>query len=180
MIDIKQINEALTKELDIKNVNALPKLEKVVLNVGVGDADNDKPKLEEARNTLLTVTGQSPVNTVAKKSIAGFKIREGVVVGTMVTLRGNRMYSFIERLLKIDLPRIRDFRGLKKSGLDNQGNYTMSFREQTIFPEIPYDKIKTTHGLSISMRIKNSDKQKSQKLLEIIGFPFVKEEVKNG
>lgn len=178
MIDIKKLNETMAKELDVKNVHTLPVIEKVVLNVGVGDAENDKARLEEARSTLSIISGQTPVNTTAKKSIAGFKVRENSIVGTKVTLRGKRMYSFLERLLKVTLPRIRDFRGVNPDGIDKQGNFTMALPEQNIFPEIPYEKIKTSHGLSISLRIKNTDKAKSRKLIETLGFPFKKKEVK--
>jgi len=178
MIDIKSINETLAKELGINNTNALPRIEKVVINVGVGDAENDKAKLEEVRNSLSTITGQASANTRAKKSIAGFKLRENSIVGVMVTVRGKKMYSFLERLLKVALPRIRDFKGLPEQGIDKQGNFTLAIREQNLFPEIPYDKIKVVHGLSISMRVVNTDKVKTKKLIETIGFPFRKEEAK--
>lgn len=178
MIDITNINKSLMKEFNIGNINAVPTIEKIVLNVGVGDAENDKARLDEARNTLSIISGQTPTNTLAKKSIAGFKVREGAIVGVKVTLRGKRMYGFLERLLKVALPRIRDFRGIKESNIDKQGNFTMALPEQNIFPEIPYDKIKYTHGFSISIRIIKTDKQKTRKLLETIGFPFTKEEVR--
>lgn len=174
MLDISRINKELNNAFPEANIMALPKLEKVVLNVGIGRMKDDKAYVEEVTNTLVAISGQKPVTTKAKKAIAGFKSRAGDPVGIMVTLRGKRMLSFVERLANIALPRIRDFRGLAKVKFDRQGNYTYAVREQMIFPEVPYDKVSRVHGLQITFKIKNGAPEKSQKLLEILGLPFEK------
>lgn len=185
MLSTKDINTKLMEAYPAANIMALPKLEKVVLNVGIGRMKDDKSYVGEVANTLTAITGQKPVTTKAKKAIAGFKSRTGDPVGMMVTLRGKRMLSFVERLANIALPRIRDFKGLAKMKFDRQGNYTYSVREQMIFPEIPYDKVSHVHGMQITFKIKNGTPKKSQKLLETLGLPFEKDQkvgtgVKNG
>jgi len=180
MINIKDINNKIATDLGIKNPMALPRLEKVIINVGAGAAVKDEPYLKEVVSTLATISGQKPVVTRAKKAIAGFKIRENDQIGAMVTLRGQRMLSFVERLIAITLPRIRDFKGLSLKHFDKQGNYTLAIREQIIFPEIVYYKVKHNHGMQINFRIVNSSKNKSIALLSAFGMPFAKDEEKNG
>ncbi|HLB32179.1 MAG TPA: 50S ribosomal protein L5 [Patescibacteria group bacterium] len=179
MIELKTVNAGLKKDLGDVNLLALPRLEKVVLNCGIGRMKDDKGFVEEVVNTFKTVSGQKPVMTKAKKAIAGFKVREGDAVGVMVTLRGKRMLSFIERLANIALPRIRDFKGLKFNNFDRQGNYTLAVKEQVIFPEIPYDKVSHTHGFQITFKILNGTPATSRKLLEKLGLPFEKDNTQN-
>lgn len=179
MINIKDINKKVATDLGVKNPMALPRLEKVVINVGAGMATKDESYLKEVIDTLTVISGQKPVVTRAKKAIAGFKIRENDKVGAMVTLRGQRMLNFVERLVAITLPRIRDFKGLSLKHFDKQGNYTVALKEQIIFPEIAYDKIKHNHGMQINFRINNSDRNKSKVLLTAFGMPFVPENKEN-
>jgi len=159
----------------------LPCLEKVVINCGAGAGVADKKIIEETVRTLTIISGQKPIVTKAKKAIAGFKIREGDEVGVMVTLRGPKMYNFIEKFVTLALPRIRDFKGLSPKRFDGGGNYTLPLREQVVFPEIPYDSIGHIHGMQITFKINNSDKEKSKVLLETLGMPFADaKELKNG
>jgi len=174
MIDIKKVQSELKEKLHC-NLHALPRLEKIVLNIGLGKIRESKDAFAEAERTLAIITGQKPVTTKAKRAISGFKIRQGDPVGLMVTLRSRKMLSFIERLVKIALPRIRDFRGLPKDNFDSQGNYTVAFREHIIFPEVPYDKVEHLHGLQATFKIRNSNPEKSRVLLETFGAPFEKE-----
>ncbi len=181
MIDIKTLQKDLLQKTGLKNPMELPKLEKVVLNVGAGQAAADKKYIDEVIKNLEIISGQKPVVTKAKKAISGFKIRQGDTVGAMVTLRGKRMYDFLEKLIAITLPRIRDFKGLSLKHFDKQGNYSFAVREQIVFTEIPYDDVQNVHGIQITIKIKNSDPDKSKMLLESIGFPFEKaKEKKNG
>lgn len=181
MIDLKNINKSLAEKLEIKNPMALPRLEKVVINIGAGQAVKDESYLNEVINTVTTIAGQKPVVTKAKKAIAGFKIRENDKIGVMVTLRSARMYSFVERLVSVALPRIRDFKGISPKHFDKQGNYTLPLKEQIVFPEIPYDKVKNVHGMQITFKISKSDPAKSKELLAALGLPFASNtEVKNG
>ncbi len=174
MIKINDTTKALQDKLEISNIHALPRIEKVVLNVGIGQAaQNEKFKDEVAKN-LATIAGQKPAVTKAKIAISGFKIRQGDEVGLKVTLRGKRMYSFIERLSTVVLPRIRDFHGVSIKKFDKQGNYTFAFAEQVVFPEIPYDQIQNIHGVQITFTIRNSNPEKSKVLLELLGIPFEK------
>ena len=145
----KELRPVLQKELDIKNIMAVPKLKKVVINMGVGEAANDKKHLESALQNLTEISGQKPITTKARQSVASFKIREGWPLGCKVTLRGSKMYDFIERLIMIAIPRERDFRGLNPKSFDGQGNYSFGIKEQIIFPEINYDNIDNIRGMDI-------------------------------
>ncbi len=165
----------LMKELDIKNVNDVPKLEKITLNVGLGRAKDDKKLLEVAANTLKKITGQQPVETVAKLSIASFKLREGNKIGLKVTLRGDRMYEFLDRFVNIVLPRLRDFHGVKNTAFDKQGNYSIGLTEQSVFPELSFEETTTPHGLQAVISIKAKEPAHARALLVKFGMPFQKE-----
>lgn len=164
----------LVKELDLKNKFALPKIEKVVVNMGVGEASKNKEFIEQAKKDLMAITGQVPQIRPAKVSVASFGIRRGAPVGLRVTLRDERMYSFLDKLFSIVIPRLRDFRGLSLKSFDKYGNYSMGFAEHTVFPEIDIGKTQAK-GLEITIVVRNSDKEKSKKLLELLGMPFEKE-----
>ncbi len=168
----------LKKELGIANINQVPKLEKVVLNVGLGRAKDDKKILEAAANTLRKITGQQPVQTTARLSIASFKLREGNKIGLKVTLRGDRMYEFVDRLITVVLPRIRDFHGVSAKAFDKQGNYSIGLTEQSVFPELSFEDTTTAHGLQINFVIKSQSPAQSRALLEKFGMPFEKKETK--
>ncbi len=172
----KEIAGKMREEFDYKNIHQIPSVAKIVVNTGVGRATSDSKHLEVAVGTLRTVTGQQPVTTVASKSIAGFKLREGNKIGATVTLRGARMYEFLDRLISVTLPRIRDFRGISADAFDKQGNYSLGLREQSIFPEIPYDQIGEIHGLQINIVTTAKSKEEGRKLLELMGFPFRRNE----
>lgn len=176
MARIKEIYESkirfsLKEELGIKNINAVPKITKVVVNMGVGKAIADSKKLEEAENALSIITGQMPVRTKARKSIASFKVRTGMPIGVMVTLRGERMYEFIDRLINVALPRVRDFRGISKEAFDQEGNYSLGIREHTVFPEL-IGKDVVPIGLQVNISTTAKNKQEAQALLKALGFPF--------
>lgn len=162
----------LAKSGDFANVMSIPAIQKITVNMGVGAAVNDKKILEHALRDMKTITGQQPVVTRAKKSIAGFKVREGWAIGCKVTLRGNRMYEFLDRLLSISLPRVRDFRGLNVKSFDGQGNYSMGITEQLVFPEIHYDKIDAIRGLDITITTSATNDKDGLKLLQEFKFPF--------
>ena len=164
----------LQKKFEYKSVMQVPRIEKITLNMGVGEAIADKKVLEHATNDLTAISGQKPVTTVARKSVAGFKIREGYPIGTKVTLRGERMWEFLERLISISIPRIRDFRGLNPKSFDGRGNYSMGVREQIIFPEIEYDKIDKIRGLDITITTSAKDNEEGLALLSAFEFPFKK------
>ena len=164
----------LKEKLGTDNIMAVPKLTKVVINMGVGEALTDKKHLESAVNDLELIAGQKAVITKAKKSVASFKLREGWPVGCKVTLRGERMYDFIERLVNIAIPRERDFRGLNPKSFDGQGNYSMGIKEQIIFPEINYDNIDKIRGMDISINTSATNKEDAKALLEVLNFPFKK------
>jgi large subunit ribosomal protein L5 len=164
----------LQKKFGYKSVIQVPRIEKITLNMGVGEAISDKKVLEHATNDLTAISGQKPVTTVARKSVAGFKIREGYPIGTKVTLRGERMWEFLERLISISIPRIRDFRGLNPKSFDGRGNYSMGVREQIIFPEIEYDKIDKIRGLDITITTSAKDNEEGLALLSAFAFPFKK------
>ena len=170
----KELLPQLQEKLGIDNVMAVPKLTKVVINMGVGEALTDKKHLESAVNDLELIAGQKAVITKAKKSVASFKLREGWPVGCKVTLRGNRMYDFIERLVNVAIPRERDFRGLNPKSFDGQGDYSMGIKEQIIFPEINYDNIDKIRGMDISINTSASNKEDAKALLEVLNFPFKK------
>jgi large subunit ribosomal protein L5 len=168
------VNE-LQKELGLKNKHEVPKLEKVVINSGLGKAKDEKRVLEVAGNTLSKITGQHPIETVAKNSIAGFKLREGNVIGLKVTLRGDRMYEFLDRMITVVLPRLRDFHGVSAKAFDGQGNYSIGFTDQSVFPELSFEETTYPHGLQVVIVINSKDKAHSRALLEKFGMPFEKE-----
>jgi large subunit ribosomal protein L5 len=163
---------ALMKQFDYKNIMAVPKLVKVNVNMGLGDAIANSKVLDFASEELSAITGQRPVVTKAKKSIAAFKLREGMPIGVTVTLRGDRMYEFLDRLISIALPRIRDFRGVSGKSFDGRGNYALGIREQFIFPEIDYDKVEMVHGLDVIVCTSAATDQESKALLRHLGIPF--------
>ena len=165
----------LQKELELKNVHQIPRLEKIVVNVGLGRAKDDKRLLEIATNTLRKVTGQAPIETIAKNSIAGFKLREGNKIGLKVTLRGENMYEFLDRLITIVLPRLRDFHGVSAKAFDRQGNYSLGMTDQSVFPELSFEETTTPHGLQIVFVINAEEQAHSRALLEKFGMPFEKE-----
>ena len=167
----------LQAELELDNVHQVPKLEKITVSVGVGKSKDDKRHQETVKNTLTKITGQAPVSILAKKSIAGFKIRAGMgsPVGQSVTLRGAQMYEFLDRLANVALPRVRDFHGVKPKAFDKGGNYSLGIVEQSIFPELTFEETQVAHGLQVTFVIKNDDKKHSRALLEKFGIPFEKE-----
>ncbi|HEY7034272.1 MAG TPA: 50S ribosomal protein L5 [Thermomicrobiales bacterium] len=168
--------EQLMTEFGYKNVMQVPKIEKIVLNIGLGEAIQNAKAIDAAVGDLSTITGQKPVVTRAKKSIAAFKLRAGMPIGAMVTLRGPRMYEFLDRLVSTALPRIRDFRGVSPNAFDGRGNYTLGLREQIVFPEIDYDKIDKTRGLELSIVTTAKTDQEGRRLLALLGMPFAKTE----
>ena len=179
MANLKQIfNEELVPvlkdKLGLSNVMAVPRLSKVVINMGVGEAANDKKHLQSALENLTVIAGQKPVTTTARKSVASFKIREGWPLGCKVTLRGEKMYDFIERLINIAIPRERDFRGLNSKSFDGQGNYSFGIKEQIIFPEINYDNIDNIRGMDVCINTTAKNKDEAKALLEVLDFPFKK------
>jgi large subunit ribosomal protein L5 len=169
------IAKELQAELKLSNPHQVPKLQKVIVNIGLGAAKDDKKILEVATNTLRKITGQQPVETLAKNSIAGFKLREGNKVGLKVTLRGERMYEFTDRIISIVLPRLRDFHGVSAKAFDKQGNYSLGFTDQSVFPELSFDETTTSHGLQVIFVIQCQEKAHGRALLEKFGMPFEKE-----
>ena len=167
-----EIIPALEKQLEIQNINQVPRLEKIVVNMGVGGAASDSKLLDAAMNDMHIITGQQPMITRARKSIAGFHIRTGMAIGCKVTLRGDRMWEFLDRLLSIALPRVRDFRGISPTSFDGRGNYSLGITEQLIFPEIEYDKIDRTRGMDITFVTTAENDKDAKALLDALGFPF--------
>jgi large subunit ribosomal protein L5 len=167
-----EIAPALAKEFGIENPMAIPRIEKVVVNMGLGEAIANAKILDTATEELRAITGQKPVVTKAKKSIASFKLRQGMNIGTMVTLRGNRMYEFLDRLISVGLPRVRDFRGVSGKAFDGRGNYTLGIREQLIFPEIDFNKVDKTRGMNISIVTTAENDEQARALLKAMGMPF--------
>lgn len=167
-----EIAPAIAKEFGIENPMAIPKIEKIVVNMGVGEAIANAKILDTATEELRSITGQKPVVTKAKKSIASFKLRQGMNIGTMVTLRGERMYEFLDRLISVALPRVRDFRGISAKAFDGRGNYTLGIREQLIFPEIDFNKVDKTRGMNISIITSAKNDEQSRALLKALGMPF--------
>jgi large subunit ribosomal protein L5 len=165
----------LMKELGLANAHQVPRLEKIVVNVGLGKAKEDKKTIEAAKNTLRKVTGQEPVETVAKNSIAGFKLREGNMIGLKLTLRGERMYEFMDRLINIVLPRLRDFHGVSNKAFDKQGNFSLGLTDQSVFPELTFEETTTPHGLQAVFVIRAEEKAHAKALLSKFGMPFEKE-----
>jgi len=165
----------LKEALGIQNVNLVPRLEKITLNVGLGKAKDDKKVIEAAMNTLRKITGQQPVETIAKKSIAAFKLREGNKIGLKVTLRGDKMYEFLDRLITVVLPRLRDFHGVSNKAFDRQGNFSLGLIDQSVFPELSFEETTTAHGLQAVFTIKCQQPAHAKALLEKFGMPFEKE-----
>jgi len=170
----KEIAPALVKELSLENVMQIPRIQKVVVNIGMGEALDNPKALDAAVNDLTQITGQKPVVVKARKSIANFKLREGRLIGVKVTLRGERMWSFLDRLMNIVLPRVRDFRGVSADAFDGRGNYTLGLREQLIFPEIEYDKIDKIRGMEITIVTTAPDDNQARTMLQMLGMPFKK------
>ena len=167
-----EVAPALAKEFGISNPMAIPKLEKIVINMGLGEAIANAKIVDTAADELRAVTGQKPVTTRAKKSIAAFKLRQGMPIGSMVTLRGDRMYEFLDRLVSVALPRVRDFRGVSPKAFDGRGNYTLGIRDQLIFPEIDFNKVDKTRGMNISIVTTARDDEQARALLRALGMPF--------
>jgi large subunit ribosomal protein L5 len=168
------ITPALMSKFNYSSVMEVPKLEKIVINMGIGDAVSNSKALDVAVEELATITGQKPVVTKAKKSIAGFRLREGMPIGAKVTLRGERMYQFLDKLISVSLPRVRDFRGISKKSFDGRGNYTLGVKEQLIFPEIDYDKVSKVRGMDIVIVTTANSDEEARELLTQFGMPFQK------
>ena len=168
----EEIAPALMQEFSYANVMEAPRVEKVVLNIGLGEATQDAKVLDAASSDLATITGQKPVITRAKRSIANFKVREGNPIGIMVTVRGNQMWEFLDRLLNAALPRIRDFRGVSRNAFDGRGNFSLGVREQLIFPEIEYDKVERVRGFQVNIITSANTDEEGARLLELLGVPF--------
>ena len=168
----KEVAPALLKELELTNAMAVPRLNKIVINMGMGEATQNSKILDPAVNELGQITGQKPIVTKAKKSIAAFKVREGQAIGTMVTLRGDRMYEFLDRLLNIVLPRVRDFRGVSTKSFDGRGNYTLGLHDQLIFPEISYEKVDKMKGMNVTIVTTAANDNQARSLLKHLGMPF--------
>lgn len=167
-----KVTAELAKEFNIANVHQIPKITKVVVNAGVGRASVDAKRLEAVVKGLAEITGQAPVVTKAKKSIAGFKLREGVSIGATVTLRGEKMYEFLDRLVSVALPRVRDFRGIKGNAFDGHGNYSLGIREHGVFPEIPFEEASEPFGLQVNVSTTAENDEQAKALLTHLGFPF--------
>ncbi|SOC09365.1 LSU ribosomal protein L5P [Ureibacillus xyleni] len=170
----KEVSPALMSKFGYKSVMQVPKVEKIVINMGVGDAVQNSKALDSAVEELTIITGQKPVVTKAKKSIAGFRLREGMAIGAKVTLRGERMYEFLDKLIAIALPRVRDFHGVSKKSFDGRGNYTLGVKEQLIFPEIDYDKVSKVRGMDIVIVTTANSDEEARELLTQFGMPFQK------
>ena len=170
----KEVAGALKEKFGYKNVMQIPKLDKIVVNIGAGDSKDNSKLLDAAVNELAIITGQKPIITTAKKSVSNFKVREGMKMGCKVTLRGNMMYEFLDRLFNIALPRVRDFRGINPNSFDGRGNYSMGIKEQLIFPEIEYDKIEKLRGMDIIMVTTAETDEEAKELLALMGAPFAR------
>lgn len=171
-----EIVPALRKAFDLKNIMQVPRIEKIVVNIGMGEALDNPKALESAASDLTIITGQKPVMTKARKSIANFKLREGRLIGTKVTLRGDRMWAFLDRLMSTALPRVRDFRGVSANAFDGRGNYTLGLRDQLIFPEIEYDKIDKLRGMEVTIVTTAKNDDQARVLLQMLGMPFGRKE----
>lgn len=169
---LKRVVPALTQEFGYKNVMAVPKLHKISINMGVGEATQNQKMMDGVANELSLIAGQRAVVTKAKKSVAAFKVREGMAIGCMVTLRGERMYEFLDRLITISLPRVRDFRGVSPKSFDGRGNYTLGLKDQLIFPEIDFNKVEKTKGMNISFTTTAKTDEEARSLLKHLGMPF--------
>jgi large subunit ribosomal protein L5 len=171
----KEVVPALFKAFNYKNIMQVPRIQKVVVNIGLGESMDDPKALEAAASDLMQIVGQKPVMTKSRKSIAAFKLREGRVIGSKVTLRGERMWAFLDRLMNIGLPRVRDFRGVSANAFDGRGNYTLGLRDQLIFPEIDYDKIDKLRGMEVTIVTTAKTDDQARALLQLLGMPFKKE-----
>jgi len=171
-----EVIPALRKAFDLKNIMQVPRIQKVVVNIGMGEAMDNPKSMEAAVSDLTIITGQKPVMTKARKSIANFKLREGRLIGTKVTLRGDRMWSFLDRLMNTALPRVRDFRGVSGNAFDGRGNYTLGLRDQLIFPEIEYDKIDKLRGMEVTIVTTAKNDDQARTMLQLLGMPFSKKE----
>ena len=170
----KEIVPAMMKKFGYKNIMQVPKLEKVVINMGMGDIKDNPKALDSALDELATISGQKPMVTVARKSVANFKLREGMKIGAKVTLRGDRMYEFTDKLISIAIPRVRDFRGLDPKSFDGRGNFAMGFKEQMVFPEIDYDKVEKVRGMDIIIVTTANTDEEARELLALMDMPFTK------
>jgi len=170
----EEVVPALIKRFGYKNINEVPRLEKIVLNMGLGDCKDNSKSLQQAVEELKMIAGQKPVITQAKKSVANFKVREGMNVGAKVTLRGNRMYDFLDKFISIALPRVRDFRGISSKSFDGRGNYAVGVKEQLIFPEIEFDKVEKVRGFDICIVTTAKTDEEARELLKLMGMPFAK------
>ena len=168
----KEVVPGLTKEFGYKNVMAIPKIEKIVVNMGLGEATQNAKIVDTGADEVARITGQKPVTTRAKKSIAQFKVRKGMPIGAMVTLRGERMWEFFDRLISVALPRVRDFRGISSRAFDGRGNYTLGLKDQLLFPEIDYMKVDKARGMNVSVVTTAKTDEEARKLLQFIGMPF--------
>ncbi len=171
---LSDVRDALTKKFGYKNIMEIPKIEKIVINMGVGEAKENAKALESAVKDMEIITGQKAVITKAKKSIANFKIREGVAIGCKTTLRGEKMYEFLDRLVNLALPRVRDFRGVNANGFDGRGNYSLGIKEQLIFPEIEYDKVDKVRGMDVCIVTTARTDEEARELLKLFNMPFAK------
>jgi large subunit ribosomal protein L5 len=171
----KEVAPSLFESFEFKNMMQVPRIKKVVVNIGLGEAMADPKALDAAVSDLTQIAGQKPVTTRARKSIAAFKLREGVVIGTKVTLRGERMWAFLDRLMNVALPRVRDFRGVSPNAFDGRGNYTLGLRDQLIFPEIEYDKIDKLRGMEVTIVTSAETDDQARAMLQLLGMPFKKE-----
>jgi large subunit ribosomal protein L5 len=169
---MNDVVSAMMDKFKYKSIMQVPKLEKIVINMGVGDAKENPKFLENAVNELATISGQKPVVTKAKKSVAAFKLRQGMSIGTKVTLRGDRMYEFLDRLVNVALPRVRDFRGVSDKSFDGRGNYALGIKEQLIFPEINYDKVEKVRGMDVIIVTTANTDEEARELLRLLGMPF--------
>ncbi len=172
----KEVIPALQKAFEFKNIMQVPRVEKVVVNIGLGEAMDNPKALEAAVNDLTIITGQKPIMTKARKSIANFKLREGRLIGTKVTLRGERMWAFLDRLMTTALPRVRDFRGVSANAFDGRGNYTLGLKDQLIFPEIEYDKIDKLRGMEVTIVTTAKNDNQARAMLQLLGMPFSKKD----
>ena len=170
----KEIVPSLMEKFEYTSIMQAPKIDKIVINMGVGDAVSNTKNLDKAVEELTLISGQKPVITLAKKSIAGFRLREGMPIGTKVTLRGERMYDFLDKLVTVSLPRVRDFRGISKKSFDGRGNYTLGIKEQLIFPEVDYDRVDKVRGMDIVIVTTANTDEESRELLTQLGMPFQK------
>lgn len=173
----KEVVPKLIDEYGITNVHQVPRIEKIIINIGLGKNSGDKRALETATNTLRKISGQAPISTIAKHSIAGFKLRAGQKIGLKVTLRRERMYAFLERLITVVLPRMRDFHGLSRRSFDGSGNYSIGIADQSVFPELTYEETAYTHGLEITIVSSGGDNTQSQRMLELMGLPLERTKV---